>query len=65
MAVDLPVNQRHVTSPFSRCFADSRDYGGVLDEVRTQSPFALDFAEESHGVQIGLRLIRHVRHCSL
>jgi hypothetical protein len=55
------LNGQHCASPGSRWLAQSREYGGILHNVRTRLGMPLDFAAESHRVHIGCGLIGHIR----
>jgi hypothetical protein len=55
------LNECHFTSVFSRCFARSRYYYGVLRRIRRETGVPFDFASESHRVRIGLGLVERIR----
>jgi hypothetical protein len=55
------LNDRYAASFFSRWCEAGRGLSQVLREIRGASHRELDFADESHRVLIGLKLIGHVR----
>ena len=55
------LNDRFAASLFSRWCESSRRLSQVLREVRGPSRLQLDFANESHRILIGLKLIENVR----
>jgi hypothetical protein len=58
------LNDRYAASLISRWCKASGPFTQVLREVRARLGTALDFASESHRIQIGLTLIEHIRRPS-
>ncbi len=55
------LNGHPVAVLLSRLFTCSRRYHGILEKTRRELGLALNFANESHRIHIGLGLIRHIR----
>ena len=55
------LNAQHYASVGALLLAQCRRYGEVLRGVRARLAVPLDFALESHRIQIGVGIIRHIR----
>jgi hypothetical protein len=55
------LNEQHYATLGSGLLSQCRQYGAVLRSVRTRLAVPLDFALESHRVDIGVGIIRYIR----
>ena len=60
-ALNRLLNENLAAPVFLRCVTRSLDYYGVLTQIHREIGAALDFADESHRVRIGLGLIQRIR----